>query len=867
MTPQNVSSTPELISVFVDGQERMLPKGKNLLRALLDDGIYIPHYCYHPSLSIAGSCRLCLIEIEGAPKPEVSCNMIVSEGRSGPLRIKTKGELVESSRKGMMEFLLVNHPLDCPICDRGGECMLQRYSVEYGSGIGRTVESRRRFPKPQFDPLIDIERNRCILCSRCVRFTEEVGGEHVMGIFGHGNRNYIGTYADTPITNPFSGNIIDLCPVGCLTSKPFRFNARVWELRQTHTTTRTCNGMVTAWTRGNKLHRVTPPSKVWRDSYFSIDDDTQDFISNQARFGSMYVNHPKRLLKPLVAEKDGTLIESNWEHALRNSVNAIQAADPNEVCILVGERSTNEESFLLGRLARVVIGTPYIDWRSRFISWDAAQCAGKVLEASNADFSVIESNPVLLIGADDLSDAAPDIALRFHEAARLKRTPLALWGIRTDPWLGAHAVLTKTSRPEQFADQLDRLAQALETRQESPEGLEDIYEYITKHGHGVICVGMDLAGGAILGDIAPSIYRLSAAIKDDWYDGVLPLTAARNAKGAVACGAQNDHLPTGSEDNPVAIHHFENIFGEIIKTTSPDITAPELLRMAAQGKFKVLFLHRCDELVTHPQRALIERALRATPFVIMVDTFPSWMTELADVVLPGTVFYETDGSMADIDGTLRRMKRGVQPAGEAQEEWRIIESFSALLGATKVYQRVDDVFMDLCRSWQIPSFMHLNDLLIDNPGSETPQRHHTFAAGKSVLTSNFKLNFAERHPVPSKEMTSKSTFVPSSGMLRLLWTRHASGDDHPGDYAAEYKAMRPNPKLELNPDDALQLGLNFSDFVEIIGSAGGPLAITINASIPRGIAYGAINVIGLQLDHDPDPMPEIRLKKFSEAHS
>src|SRR5690606_2599878 len=211
------------------------------------EGVYIPHYCWHPSLSVAGNCRLCLVEIHmpnprnnnkpaPLPKPAIGCQTTIAPG----MHVFTASEEAKKCQNDMMEFLLVNHPLDCPICDRGGECMLQRYSFEYGQGSARMRDQKRRFKKPQLDPLIDVERNRCIMCTRCVRFCDEVAGEHVMGVFDRGEGNYIGTFGQGPVSNIFSGNVIDLCPVGCLTRKPFRFPARPWELKQTQSTCEHC---------------------------------------------------------------------------------------------------------------------------------------------------------------------------------------------------------------------------------------------------------------------------------------------------------------------------------------------------------------------------------------------------------------------------------------------------------------------------------------------------------------------------------------------------------------------------------------------------------------------------------------------------
>jgi NADH-quinone oxidoreductase subunit G len=854
MTPIKLPEPPPLVTVTVNGKEMQLPKGKNLLQALLDVGHYIPHYCYHPSLSVAGNCRLCLIEIEGRPKPEVSCNMVVTDG----LKIKTEGELVESCRKGMMEFLLVNHPLDCPICDRGGECMLQRYSMEYGWGHARTSDDRRRFEKPQLDPLIDIERNRCIMCTRCVRFCDEVGGEHAMGVFGHGDANYIGTYGNGPVGNMFSGNVIDLCPVGCLTSKPFRFQARAWELRQTLTTTRSCNGPVCAWTRDGKLYRVTPPPRR-RGGLWTIDEDTTRFISNEARFGSYYVNNEERLTTPFV-RRGGELVEADWDAALEAAATALRDCAPGQACFLAGERGTNEEFYLLSRLARSVCRTPHIDWRLRFTSDAAARAVGRALAASNGDFDLLDKKAygtTLLIGAD-LLGTAPDIALRLREAARLGRTRLALLDVRLDKWMSDHASLLALETPETLATAVEKLAEGVKAGQ-APEGYENIFKLLTSRPQGLIAVGLDYAGGALAPALVPAALRLARALGDGWH--FLPLTAARNAKGAFACGAQSDRPATGGGESPKARAAALELWGGgwLPEDGETPLTAPELLRRAADGAFRVLFLHRCDELVHHPQRELIERALAATPTVIAIDVFPSWIAERADVVLPGAFFYETDGSMTDIDGTLVRMAQGVRPAGKAQEDWRIIESLSDLLGTARRYRQAQEVFSDLSRAWNSPMPLKLDDLLLPGPGAQAPQVHRTTIGWKA--RPDFKLHFGDSADGEAARPTAIDLGRASGDRLRLLWIQHAQGSDHLGSRSTEFDALRPQPKIELNPADAARLGLVEGDWVALEGGAARPSQVTVNPRLAEGVAFGAANVLGLTQPATEGGLPRVRLVK------
>ena len=768
MSPLNIPAAPELVTVTVDGSEMKLPKGKNLLQALLDAGIYVPHYCYHPALSVAGNCRLCLVEIVGRPKPEVSCNMVVSDG----LNINVSSELVDSCRKGMMEFLLVNHPLDCPICDRGGECMLQRYSMEYGTGTTRVADVRRRFQKPQFDPLIDIERNRCIMCTRCVRFCDEVSGEHTLGVFGHGNRNYIGTFGNGPVSDPFSGNVIDLCPVGCLTSKPFRFQAR------------------------------------------------------------------------------------GWDEALGRAAAAIRAAEADQVAILAGERSSNEEAFLLARLARAVIGTPYIDWRSRFVSEEAAQAAGLALRASDGDFDLLEKKAygaTLMINAD-LLGSAPDIALRIKEAARHGRTRVGLLDSRLDKWFLAQAGPAFVEAPEVLAGIVETLAEAIAKGREAanaPAGYESLFKLLAENEQGLIVLGLDNAGGLLNPALVPAALKLMQALGQKWH--FLPVTAARNAKGVFGSGAQSDRLPGGSLDDARAREKNTDIWGETTLPEGACVAAPEILHRAARGEFKVLLLHRCDELVTNPQRDLVEKALKATETVIAVDIFPSWITELATIVLPGSLFYESNGSMTDIDGTLRRMGQACRPAGKAQEEWRILDSLAIRLGDQKRYGSAQEIFSDLQRAWDVPRPFRFEDITPDNPGEETPQRHHYFGTRPLI---NYKLSWGER-----PEAHAGVELKRPDGAMTLVWSMHSQGGDHLGGRSTEFDALRPRPCLEIHPSDAACEGLAEGDWVVIKGGSLQPSQIRLNENMTPGVAFGSANVLGLRLEKSAEALPAIRLEK------
>lgn len=876
---------PDLVTVVVNGVEKKYPKGKNLLAALLDDNVYVPHYCWHPSLSVAGNCRLCLIEMVGQPRPSIACNMNCSEG----LKINTEGAMVEDCRKGMMEFLLVNHPLDCPICDRGGECMLQRYSVEYGFGTARTKEARRRFFKPQFDSLIDIERNRCILCTRCVRFMDEVAGEHLMGIFQRGNRNYIGTFGDGPVSSIFSGNVIDICPVGCLTSKPYRFTARPWELQQVVSTCTLCSAgcKTTSWLRDGQLYRTTPPARRYLNGDYTLNEDTTEFLCNEGRFGNYYADSGERIHEPKFpgsgssnghsngAQPNGNGVHAagsktaEMEKALDAAADALRRAaakGPGKVAVLCGGRATNEEYFLLSRMARAALGTNQIDWRLDYVSDAAARAASDALAASDGDLDALPTKgyaATLVVNAE-LLNSVPVIGLRIKEAARLNQTRLALLGSRLDPWLSKVSKAGASVAPEKLGEAVRSLAAALGGGADVPAELAGVKAALAGAATGLVVLGIDTAGGLLTPELVPAVFELLSALGAGW--NFLPVYHARNAKGAFAAGAQADRLPGHPLSSSVARASAAEMWGALKSPTEAGPSAPEILRRAAAGEIDCLFLHRCDELIHHPQADLVRRAIENTPEVIAIDVLPSWITEKATIVLPGAVFYETQGSMTSADGSLQSLTQGNSPAGMAQEDWRLILALSERLGVSSSrYAEADHVFRDLLTFLNPPKRFGLMDLRLEGPGAESPQRPQPIIRRKA--RPNFKVRFSERAAAPaaaSAQGTATSAGTPvakADGALRLIWHLDVQGMDHLASRSFEFDKLRPEPAIELNPEDAAARGLAAGDQAEIKGLGAKSATVKINATLARGVAFGASNTLGLELPADAAGLPLVEPKK------
>lgn len=360
----DTASPVTMINVQINGAWKQFPKGTRLIEACMQSGEHIPHYCYHPKLSVPGNCRMCLVEtgspkmtpdrkpelgpdgrpvIAWSPRPAISCALEVSEG----MAVRTNSPLVEECRKGVMEFLLINHPLDCPICDKAGECRLQEFSVEYGNGGSRFEEEKVKKPKH-----VDIGKNivlddeRCILCSRCIRFMKEVAHDDVLGFVNRGGHSTLTVHPGKRLDNNYSLNTVDICPVGALTSKDFRFKMRVWFLKETKTIDVSCGTgcNILIGSRENKIHRITPRENEEVNSYWMPDSH---------RLNYKYIEREDRLTQPHCKKEQG-LLSATWHEALEEAAAGLREAAPGSVALIASGRMTNEELFLTRRLIKAL---------------------------------------------------------------------------------------------------------------------------------------------------------------------------------------------------------------------------------------------------------------------------------------------------------------------------------------------------------------------------------------------------------------------------------------------------------------------------------------------------------------------------------
>ena len=403
---QNATTDTDTVTIEINGEQIQAHKGSMVIQAADDAGIYIPRFCYHKKLSVAANCRMCLVEVEKAPKPMPACATPVADG----MKVFTQSDVARKAQKSVMEFLLINHPLDCPICDQGGECTLQDLAVGYGGDASRYVEPKRIIKDKNLGPLIATEMTRCIHCTRCVRFGDEIAGVREMGATGRGEHTRIGTYIEKSIDSELSGNVIDLCPVGALTSKPFRYSARSWEMVQ-HESVSPHDGVgsnLVVQTRDGLVMRVLPKEN---------EEVNETWISDRDRYSYTGLYSDDRLTAPMI-KNNGQWQETDWNSALEYAVRGLnrvaELQSPNQVAALASASITLEEAYLLQKLFRG-IGSGNVDHRLHQVDFsdDAAMPAYPGLGCSLKELELKDA--VLLLGANPRKEQ-PLIGLRLRKA-------------------------------------------------------------------------------------------------------------------------------------------------------------------------------------------------------------------------------------------------------------------------------------------------------------------------------------------------------------------------------------------------------------------------------------------------------------------
>ncbi|MFD4897337.1 NADH-quinone oxidoreductase subunit G [Streptomyces sp. NPDC058411] len=637
----------DLVTLTIDGIEISVPKGTLVIRAAELLGIEIPRFCDHPLLDPAGACRQCIVEVEGQRKPMASCTITCTDGMV--VKSQITSPVAEKAQKGVMELLLINHPLDCPVCDKGGECPLQNQAMSHGGADSRFDGKKRTFEKPvPISTQVLLDRERCVLCARCTRFSNQVAGDPMIELIERGALQQVGTGEGDPFESYFSGNTIQICPVGALTSAAYRFRSRPFDLVSTPSVCEHCAGGCATRTD----HRR---GKVMRRLAANDPEVNEEWLCDKGRFGFRYAQQRDRLTTPLVRNADGVLEPASWPEALEAAAAGLSGAR-GRAGVLTGGRLTVEDAYAYSKFARVALDTNDIDFRARVHSAEeadflAARVAGRGrdLDGSGVTYTALEKAPAVLLAGFESEEEAPGVFLRLRKAFRKHGQRTFALASHTSRGLEKAGGTLLPAAPGTETEWLDALAGGVGLEAEGAAAAEAL------RGEGaVIVVGERLA--AVPGG-------LTAALRTATATGAALVWIPRRAgeRGALEAGALPSLLPGGRPaTDPRAREEVASVWGVAELPTGFGRDTGQILEAAATGELAALLVAGVDpEDLPDPAGAL--RALDEVGFLVSLELRPGAVTERADVVLPVAAVAEKSGTFLNWEGRARMFEAALKP--------------------------------------------------------------------------------------------------------------------------------------------------------------------------------------------------------------
>jgi NADH-quinone oxidoreductase subunit G len=824
---------PRTVTFSIDGREVSAPENIMLVDGAKYGDVEIPVFCYEPKLGApVGACRMCLVEIEGIPKLQTACSTPVKDG----MVVHTRTERVAKAQEAVVEFLLVNHPLDCPVCDKGGECPLQDISFGWGGGRSRFIEPKRHFYKPlALSPLIAIDRERCILCYRCVRFSQEISEDYQLVLHERGAHSYVGTFDGHPYVAPFSGNIIELCPVGALTSQPYRFRARPWDIEGSGSICTLCPSQcnVQFTVRDERVLRV-----LGRDNK-EVDDG---WLCDKGRFAYQSIHVDERVTRPMVRD-GGELRPVSWERALSEAASALGRAS-GRIGAIAGGETTNEEGFLLQRLVRDVLESHDLDSRvegalplalHRALGAPAVQATVADLEFAHAVL-VLDCEPV---------DEAPIFDLRLRKGVRRRGVKLAVASSRPSsldsnsrvrarfaPGAGEALLIAldaalATAGGEPRRDEVTRLAEAAGTDAGALHALADV---LTTAGEDVVILyGERLVSGPRAEQAAQALLNVA---------GRLGVTAGRDGTGLLG-------VPAGTNSRGLAeVGVLPNAGPGLAEAALDGRDAAQIAAGAAAGELSALYLMHVDPLRDLPARESWEAALDAATTVVAHAAFlTEGIREHATVVFPAESYAEKEGTITHPDGRLQRLRQAIGHQGETRAEWWVLADIAARLGVDFDVLTGPMVTAQLASA--VPFYAGVTLEEIGGRGVRWQERES--AAGYPF---DFELGpFAlEPPPVPA---TEDGRF--RLGTFRSVW---ASTEV---EVSPALKFLHPRQRVEISPADAQRLNVFEGERV-VVGSNGTSVSgtVALRDAVPEGSVFLQRSIADQSASALQGPLVEVR---------
>ena len=881
----DVVETPPAMSVTIDGRTLETHKGELIIAAAERAGIFIPRFCYHPRMKPVGMCRMCLVEVSGprGPSLQPACYVEVSDGQE----ILTESPAAKKAQEGVIEYLLLNHPLDCPVCDKGGECPLQDQSMSHGPGESRFDEEKRHWAKPiEIGPLVLLDRERCIQCARCTRFAEQVAGEPFIDFAERGDLIEVAIFPGEPFESYFAGNTIQICPVGALTAVPYRFKSRPWDLEQVETTCTTC-------AVGCRMVAQSSAGSLVR--YLGVDSDpvNQSWLCDRGRFGYEAVEG-ERLAQPL-ARRDNELVNATWHEAMSSVTDALTRAlegpGAGAVGVIGGARLANEDAYAWVRLVKSVIGTDNFD-----AQLDDGLPAELVIGLPRATIAETVAASTVIVLAGDLREELPVLHLRLRQAA-------ADGGLRI---IDCSPVATG-------------LADVATWRPYRPgEAVEMARSLVAdESGDGVVIV----LGRPSLSEPAEQVAAAAAVFASAWPQARF-LSALRraNVHGAIDLGCAPGLLP-----GRVSLEHgrgwYAQAWGSVPTVRGLDTAG--MLEAAASGELSTLVLLGADPLSDFRDRDLARSALERVEFLVAVDTTLNASSMLADVVLPAAGYAERGGTTTNIEGRISRLAAKIVPPGVARADWVIATELADRLGTDLGFESLEGIWAEIerlapaysgCTTAALAAPAAADGIVVPlraagvkltlrprkldpiaTPGIESVEEQGAPLAAGAAMSPGVEPGdlddvAVESEPAEEAAVTTPgpqrapgllaidahrwdvaSQVVPSTpGTLRLVVSRGLYDHGTLVQSAASLAPLARPQQLRLAADEIEKLGVAPGDGVRVSSPRGDiVLAVTADAAVPSGVALLQFNAAPIYdqsasalIDHRA-PVIEVRVEGVS----
>ncbi len=883
------------VSIWIDGKKVTVEEGMTILEAAQKIGIEIPHLCYEERLAPLASCRLCLVEVKGVENLVASCSYPVKDG----MEVKTNTERVKRARRVIMELLISNHPLDCMTCEKSGDCLLEKYAYELGVSSSRFEGEKINYPLISDNPFIERDNRKCILCGRCVNVCSNIQQCEVLDFARRGFKTLISTGFDKPMTETacvFCGNCLSVCPVGALMEKERKGKGREWELKKTVTICPYCGCgcQIILHTRDNKVVKVTSPENAPVNS---------GWLCAKGRFGFEFINSPDRLARPLI-KKGEKFKEVSWEEALDFAASNLLAIKekygPDSLAGLSSAKCTNEENYLFQKFMRAVIGTNNVDHCARLCHASTVAGLARAFGSGAMTNSIAELSQAecILVTGSNTSETHPIVALKIKEAVRkgaklivadprkIELTDFAHIWLRQKPgtdvalfngmmWVILNKGLEDREFIEKRTEGFESVRKVL--KDYPPEKVEKITgvpaskiieaaKIYARAEKASIVYAMGITQHTTGTDNVLSLANLAMLCGNVGKEasGVNPLRGQNNVQGACDMGALPNLFPGyQSVENYTIRRKFEKAWGRSLPD-KPGLTVVEMIHAIEEGKIRGMYIVGENSVLSDPNSLRTRRALQKLDFLVVQDIFLSETAQLAHLVLPATCFAEKEGTFTNTERRVQRVRKALNPPGEAKADWEIICCLAEKMGYPMSYQHPAEIMDEIASL--TPIYGGIVYSRLQKEGLQWPCPDQSHPGTLYLHKEKFTRGKGRFHPVsfkpPAETPDRDYPFILSTG--RVLFHFHT------GTMTRRVKGINeiyPEAVVEINPQDASSLDLSQGDLARVLSRRGSVTAkVKVTDKSPPGVVFmtfhfreAACNILTIDALDPIAKIPELKV--------